>query len=169
MPVKPVRRQHVGPEVAGQHHATAALGNRLVEMLPARHAEHPVDPPLGDPVEDQVPCPPEDLVPGQLPADRRHVPVAVECPAGLLDRLQEGRRAAARCSRYSSSPKPASSPEAVGNGSQRMNGKTFFRKPLRIFRPRRSIDFPHSFGSIREAALLRVGHLPRDRLAVEAP
>ena len=66
MPVKPVRRQHVSPEVAGQHDATAALGNRLVEMLLARYLEHLVDPPLGHAVKDQVSCPPENLI--SLPA-----------------------------------------------------------------------------------------------------
>ena len=66
------------------------------------------------------------------------------------------------CSLYSSLPNPESSPDAVVSGSQRMNGKIPLRNPLRILRPRRSIDLPPSLESIDRAP--DVGRNPPPRL-----
>ena len=88
-----MRWQHVGTEVAGQDDAALALGNRRIEVFPAADAEHSLGPLIGHAVKEHVAGPPENLVAGQLLADRGNIPVAIErlprLADGLLERLAQ--------------------------------------------------------------------------------
>ena len=126
-------------------------------MLSPGHLEHGAGTGIGRTVQEQVPAPPENLVPGQLLADRRHVPVTVKRLVGPVHGFLK------RCTNLPVQPvlqlaEARHKPDAVVSGSQRMNGNIPLRNPLRIFSPRRSIDILPWRASLSRH--LGVGKLP---------
>ncbi len=75
---QPVRRQEVRAVMAPQEDDPLAQAQGLVEVLATGDEEHGRRAMVGDAVEEQVAGPPADLIPRQVPAHRRDIPLAAE-------------------------------------------------------------------------------------------
>src|SRR4051794_351578 len=78
---QPVRRQEVRPVVAPQEDDSFAQTQGLVEVLAPGDEEHGRRAVVGDAIEEQVARPPADLIPRQLTAHLRDIPLTAELMA----------------------------------------------------------------------------------------
>ena len=108
--------------MARQEDDSSPPRERLVEMGPARDQEHGLSAMVGDPIEEKVAGPPEDLVAGEVETDRLDIPVA---PEKRRARSTASRYPCRRLAtiRYSNRPIPAISRVASGKGRNRRSGR----------------------------------------------